>query len=309
MPLISLTGRIGSGKSLVARILAELGYREYALASPLKEIAVTFGFNPQHVNGTQEDKLIVDPDWGCSSREWLQKFGTEVCRETFPVLFPNSNFPHGIWSFLMKKEYQRQLAINPNYCMCVSDNRFLNEAVCIKEMGGYIIKLVANTNNKYQSSHKSEIEIDSIEADFLIINHRGVSIRYLITQIVKILRHIDPERHGLDQSKYRNETDDFIIEYLTKYITSIIDPVRPRPPKPYRYTELSSEDLPMLFGDMPYDPVEMPIYPHVSLDSDYLDEQHDGEQHIESCSEENYSSDDSCSDDSNEDNDVNCIIL
>ena len=225
MPLISLAGRIGSGKSLMADIFDQLGYDEYTFASPLKEIAVIFGFNENHVNGSQQDKLIVDPDWGCSSREWLQKFGTEVCREQFKILFPNSHFPYGIWAYLMEKEYKYRLEVTVGapYCMCVSDNRFVNEAECIKKNGGHVIKIIGDRSDDHKSNHRSEVEIDLIEADFTIVNNKDTTIQELVEQAVKILKIIDPDRTSLKHSDYATDSYKYIIKHVSKDISKWIE--------------------------------------------------------------------------------------
>lgn len=224
MPLISLAGRIGSGKSLMADIFDQLGYDEYTFASPLKEIAVIFGFNENHVNGSQQDKLIVDPDWGCSSREWLQKFGTEVCREQFKILFPYSHFPYGIWAYLMEKEYKYRLetAVGAPYCMCVSDNRFINEAECIKKNGGHVIKITGDRSDEHKSNHKSEVEIDLIEADFTIVNNKDTTIQELVEQAVNILKVIDPERTSLKHTAYTTDSYKYIIKQVTNDISNLV---------------------------------------------------------------------------------------
>lgn len=225
MPLISLAGRIGSGKSLMANIFDQLGYDEYTFASPLKEIAVIFGFNENHVNGSQQDKLIIDPDWGCSSREWLQKFGTEVCREQFKILFPNSHFPYGIWAYLMEKEYKYRLEVTVGapYCMCVSDNRFVNEAECIKKNSGHVIKIIGDRSDDHKSNHRSEVEIDLIEADFTIVNNKDTTIQELVEQAVKILKIIDPDRTSLKHSDYATDSYKYIIKHVSKDISKWIE--------------------------------------------------------------------------------------
>lgn len=103
--IIGLTGKKGSGKTTVAKYLEfKYEFQEYAFADPLKKIAMIFGFSEQEVYGTQEDKARINPELGISAREFLQKFGTEICREQLSVIFPTLKMgPSGIiWIKLMR---------------------------------------------------------------------------------------------------------------------------------------------------------------------------------------------------------------
>lgn len=83
--VIGLMGPAGAGKSSVANYLVEkYGAKKYALAAPLKQLAVdTMGFSHQQVWGTQEQKEAVDERYGFSPRWFLQRLGTEGIRKNF----------------------------------------------------------------------------------------------------------------------------------------------------------------------------------------------------------------------------------
>lgn len=166
--IIGITGRIGSGKSTLANELVKAGFKEYSFAKPLKEIAEIFGFEPNTLYGTQEEKLQIHPFWNISSREFLQKLGTEVFRETLPKVLPAMNLKYSVWIqlFLLELQKNRLHLGAKNYV--ISDVRFLDEAKAIKENGGFIVK----TYRKGQSlsNHKSEAEIDLIKEDFFLNN-------------------------------------------------------------------------------------------------------------------------------------------
>jgi len=166
--LVLLAGKSGSGKSTAAGILeTEFGFTEFAFAHPLKEIARIFGFN--NVYGTQEEKLQINELWGISDREFLQKFGTEICKKELPKLFPTMA---NVWSRLMEGTIKN----NQDKRIVISDCRSPDDEIPMaKKYGGFIIKLirpcVENEEKKSKTStHETETSIDKIEADEVIYN-------------------------------------------------------------------------------------------------------------------------------------------
>ena len=86
--IYGIIGKIGSGKTTISEYLKLKGFLEYSFATPLKKVAIALGFSDSEIHGTQEEKLNVNKTWNISGREFLQKFGTEVCRNMLPDLFP-----------------------------------------------------------------------------------------------------------------------------------------------------------------------------------------------------------------------------
>jgi GTPase SAR1 family protein len=163
--LIVLVGKKGSGKSTLAKYLIQnYGFIEYAMAFPLKEIAAIFGFSHKELYGSQEDKETVSPEMGISPREFLQKFGTDICREYLPTILPNLKLgPEGvIWIKLMKQF----LMDHTNQCIVISDIRFEDELLAIKNDKNIKHKklfIYIHRNNRANNSdnHKSE-NVDSL---------------------------------------------------------------------------------------------------------------------------------------------------
>ena len=184
--IIGLSGSMGSGKSTAAAYITEkYGFVEYSFAKPLKDITMIMGFDWHQVYGTQEQKLEVNKMWGVSGREFLQKFGTEVCREILPSILPKTNFGfYSIWIRL----FEKYCADNPNTNIVVSDVRFSDEANFISSLGGHIIQIDRNQLGQNVLTHKSEIPIPERYVTSKIVNDQTVADLYNnIDSIVNLL--------------------------------------------------------------------------------------------------------------------------
>ena len=210
--LIGITGKVGSGKSTTAGFLVDDCMLEYSFASPLKEIAKIIGFDHDQVYGTQEQKLEINKFWGISGRQFLQVFGSEVCRDYLPKVLPDMRFESKtLWIKLFEKYYDDSREND----LVISDVRFSDEAKSIREHGGYIVKIVRDDNmqtndekadNKQVTNtesngdksvcqnqtttlntlHKSETEMNNIKTHFVIRNNgtKG-NLRRKLREVIK----------------------------------------------------------------------------------------------------------------------------
>lgn len=169
--IIGITGKLGSGKSTIAEYLVDKhNYIEYSFATPLKQIGGIFGFTYDQLYGTQENKLEIHPYWGVSSREFLQKVGTELFREALPKIIPEMKIS-SVWVDLFKLKFYETPDI-----YVISDVRFLDEAKAIRDLGGIIIR-TERTNRtlsitQKETQHRSEIELERIPANYVINNDK-----------------------------------------------------------------------------------------------------------------------------------------
>lgn len=145
--------------------------KQYAFADTLKTIAITvFGLTHKQVYGTDADKnTLTNIKWenmarflypalvgkfkksgkyyeNMTAREFLQYFGTNVCRQIYDDCWINS-------CLNMIIAENSELAV-------ITDCRFKNEVYKTKELGAKVIKLSKKNNN--EDLHPSEIELNEI---------------------------------------------------------------------------------------------------------------------------------------------------
>lgn len=167
--IILLTGNIGSGKSLSAKILCELfNLEEVTFSEPLKKFAISLGFTYEQVYGTQEQKLQINDFWNISGREFLQKFGTDVCRDVLPKIMPKMNMNNSqVWARVMEKK------IIEKGELVISDGRFMDEVRLVKKYGGIVLRITRNMD-KGGSEYKHKSEEVELPYDFLVDNNGTV---------------------------------------------------------------------------------------------------------------------------------------
>lgn len=171
---VLLTGRAGSGKSTVAsRLVATYGFREVALAGPLKEFVfnlcneffkfVTLDhFHDPHLKNEPLDDALTFAGGPSTPRRILQLVGTEVFRELVG---------EHVWVMVAVERVLRMSRV------VISDVRFENEAKDLRHMlacRGYHVKLIRIVRPSLLRSgvheHASERDIDSLDVDAEVIN-------------------------------------------------------------------------------------------------------------------------------------------
>jgi Cdc6-like AAA superfamily ATPase len=192
--LIGICGRKNVGKTTVRDYMSKkfnddsYSVQLYSLASPLKKIAKILNFSEKQLYGSQEDKNMKHSTWNISSREFMQKFGTEIMRNCLPNILPKMNLGkyNNIWLQLLEQHFNN---LNEEYCdkksrviLIIDDVRFLDEAKKIRELGGTIIKIVRTDNDvNNKDCHQSEIETDLIDGKYTIINSDNKEWLYMQT--------------------------------------------------------------------------------------------------------------------------------
>lgn len=128
--LIGLTGYRGTGKDTVAAVLNRHGFRQYALAEPLKSALVQMFDLPVDAFENRETKEAVLEDIGCSPRYLAQTLGTEWGRRYVA---------DDLWVRVMRRKIRPMLEVGLR--VVVSDVRFDNEAREIHELGGIVVRV------------------------------------------------------------------------------------------------------------------------------------------------------------------------
>jgi hypothetical protein len=166
--LVIFVGEIGSGKTTAANILKKYSFTEETFAEPIKQFLLLLGFRYEDVYGSQEDKLKVNKFWNISGREFMQKFATDIMRNTLHNFMPNLNLNGTtIWVRAMEKKLQE----NPNANIVIGDGRFPDEINLIKKYGGIVIKITRSKDKKEMNrQHESESYFDLIKYDYVITN-------------------------------------------------------------------------------------------------------------------------------------------
>lgn len=156
MNIIGISGKIGTGKSTLGRLIAEqLGAKVRSFGDLLKEeVAELFNFNIGYCY-TQAGKntyiLHSDlPNGGMTVRQILQWYGSDVIRAQDPTY----------WSRTMKQEIDK-LKANYDY-LVIDDVRFPDEARLVVVEDGILVRLEPYTGwqpGEY-ADHQSEIALD-----------------------------------------------------------------------------------------------------------------------------------------------------
>jgi len=170
--IIGITGKKRSGKDTISDFLVEKYYFvKYGFADPIKDIArIIFGFTENQL--FEKEKDIVDENWGFKPRDFFQKFGTDYGQFIFPKHFPEifkDKDERSLWIMVFKRWYLNKLKENPYLKVVISDVRFNHEFECIKDLGGYVIKV--KRDNTIKDNHISENELDNLEFDHKLSNN------------------------------------------------------------------------------------------------------------------------------------------
>lgn len=153
-----------SGKSTCARYLSEiLGHATIlSFAKPAKDaMKIIFRLTDDDIY-TQAGKESVPKHLGIQTRQLMQLFCTEVCREALPAIIPIPGLQNtGIWVWNM----EQRIAETEGHII-IDDLRFEDEAVMLRKYGAIIVHVNRPRDNV--SNHKSEQ--GNIKFDYVINN-------------------------------------------------------------------------------------------------------------------------------------------
>lgn len=158
--ILGISGKRGSGKSLLGGILGYHGFKKVSLAASLKDEAMRlFNLGNEHVNGelkeVPQDKLD-----GNTPRQLMIDLGAL-----------GRKFSKG-GMFWVERLYNTKIATLPADALVVIDDiRFINEAEFFKKHGAKIVRLERDPKlNVYKEEIKdaSETELDDYKFDLVL---------------------------------------------------------------------------------------------------------------------------------------------
>ena len=202
MAIIALSGYAGSGKDEVAKMIQEIqpdkDWQVKKFSGKLKQIASILTGIPEYKFEDQDFKNTrLGNEWAnrrgnhnpMSVREFLQILGTESVRLALH---------RDAWVNALMVDYKEKMGVDilddgtmkvwhetePNWV--ITDCRFINEAIAVKNRGGIIIRInrpgVFPVNN-----HPSEVDLDRWNFD-MIINNDG-TLEDLKTKVKNVLEN------------------------------------------------------------------------------------------------------------------------
>jgi len=160
--LIAFSGKKQTGKDTAADILAEnspaLHFQRLNFADAVyEELAIALWPGCKHDKSCLIERVRFMKDNKDNFRLLLQGWGTDYRRKMFGSMY---------WIDI----YKRRLAAIPNdYVVLTTDVRFLNEAECIYQLGGVLIRMERVT--WHDDIHQSEVELDDYPFEFVIQNN------------------------------------------------------------------------------------------------------------------------------------------
>jgi hypothetical protein len=207
--IIGINGKIGSGKDTVGSIIQYLtatdtsdkalgfiklgygieGYHNSTFeikkfAGKLKQIgSILSGVLVEMFEDQEFKKLNMNPEWGMTYREFLQKLGTEAMRDGLHT---------NVWVNALFADYKHSKTCNcKKGCRCahdlpnwiITDMRFPNEMEAIVEKGGITIRVVRP--GTAVGTHPSETALDDAYFDHVISNDG--TIEDLVEKVRQVL--------------------------------------------------------------------------------------------------------------------------
>lgn len=167
--VVGFAGKAGAGKDTAAKALYPLGYEKIAMAAALKAMIRRLldfqGIDPQTVERMMEGDLKETENeylGGKSPRVAMQTLGTEWGRDLIsPTLWVDA--------------VRRKIMAYPDVRFLITDVRFVNEAIMIRELGGQLIWIDRPTTTMH-TTHASETESSQFRCDHFVINGGDVDM-------------------------------------------------------------------------------------------------------------------------------------
>ena len=181
MAIISISGKIGSGKDTIADIIMQ--YTPYhrwqvkKFAGKLKDIAeILTGVQKINFEDQEFKQQDMGAEWGMTYRDLLQKLGTEAMR---------NGLHKNVWVNALFADFNIDEDEQVSYWI-ITDSRFPNELAAVKKHNGIAIKVIRDSGNTIGITHTSETALDNYTEWDYVIDNNG-TLEELKTQVLSIL--------------------------------------------------------------------------------------------------------------------------
>ncbi len=160
MLIVGIVGGKGAGKNTAANHLAKVyGAAVYAIADELKELLRNvFKLSEAQLHGTQLEKETIDPRWGLSPRQLMERQG-DALRLVYGDMFQIDRL-------------LTQIVCNESRLAVISDIRYEHEAMRIQDQGLLWRLHYAPGLEQWSSIHSSEAQWQRPEVDLEIMPGR-----------------------------------------------------------------------------------------------------------------------------------------
>lgn len=168
--ILGVSGKRGAGKSLLAKCLSEIGWREVSFAAALKRrVREDFGLTLDQTDGCCKEKST---DY---LREYYAGMGTtdHVMWTPRNIMIEYGKFFRSVDPDFWVKQAWRQIEQIPqNTPIVISDVRFLNETAFLKDRGAIIIRLERDPKlNIYKEKLNdiTEVQLDNYSGFSMVV--------------------------------------------------------------------------------------------------------------------------------------------
>lgn len=156
--IIGISGKIGAGKSELARLLyAHHGFEQKIFAGKLKKIAAILTGLPEDWMYRRDMKDKQLDNWNMTLGELQQRLGTDAIRNGLHT---------DAWVYALFADY------DGTEDWSISDVRFPNEANMITNMGGIMVRIDGSRTGPggRDPNHISETALDDYDFDYRFTN-------------------------------------------------------------------------------------------------------------------------------------------
>lgn len=210
--IVGISGKQYSGKTTLAKYISRRSKNRVAIfsfAGKLKQVAaMILGVDPKLLSDHDFKKSYLE-NWSMTGREFMQWFGTDVCRAR------NEN----VWVDLTMQDIGDSDAV-------IDDVRFPNEAMAIRSAGGVLIRLdgdPSGARGDLNDLHDSETALDDFVFDIRLntsemdVNEVGREVySFLKTQFGRKFSLIGDRQ--IETKILRNNFSPIFGEQIDKYV-------------------------------------------------------------------------------------------